>query len=255
MGRAHRSTSTVSAPTPEALTETVAHAITIAPQLKSDAAWLWIDAYWPPRNDRDRPTRPRPRGVGEDPDHVPGERLALGIGNDTARAAYTRSAQHVTLAHRLAGLAVATHNNRTPPPARQHPARGHEHALYVDSTIRRLRWLLEHDAAHATDQTRRHTHAAAIALIEAHAALLAVMRDIDGTGEPDANRRCDNCGDPCPPGWTRRECDKCRRYRQRTGRPRMIRRHEDARRARDRRRARGEDAGASPLPRPSQEAS
>jgi hypothetical protein len=222
----------------------------IAPQLKTDAAWLHLDAYWPPRRDRDRPSRPLPPGA--DPDHLPGERLALGIGNDQSRAAYTRAALLVVDAHRLAGLAVAHLNGRRPPVGRRRPARGDEFAPVVDATIRRLRWLLGHDhpddIASWPDRLRLDAHAAAVSLIEAHAALKAVLRDDGGTKEPGADRRCSNCGDPCSPGRGRLECEKCARYRQRTGRPRLIRRHADAYAARARRRERGEDQAANPLP-------
>ena len=234
------------APTAEALLETVAHALAIAPQFTDDAAWLWIDAYWPPKRDRDRPSRPLPPGA--DPDHIPGERLALGVGNDQSRSAYTRAALLAVDAHRIAGVAVCSITGRQPPPARRRPARGHDLEQVIDATVRRLRWLVDHDIAHATDRARLDAHAAAVALIEAHAALRAVLRDVDGTGEPEAARRCTNCGDPCTPGRGRRECEKCARYRQRTGRARLIRRHADAYAARDRRTERGERYAENPAP-------
>lgn len=236
----------MSAPTAEQLTETLNHAIGIAHQMKDDAAWLWVDAYWPPRRDRDRPSRPLPPGA--DPDHVPGARLALGVGNDGARAAYNRSSVLLADAHRLAGRAITTFTGRRPP-LNQRPPQGHHYLATVDAVTRRLRWLVDHDITHADDPARATAHAACTALLEAHAALRSVLRDVDGTGEPDATRRCTNCGDPCTPGRGRRECEKCARYRQRTGRARTIRRHADAYAARDRRRTRGEDHGDSPLPR------
>jgi hypothetical protein len=103
-------------PTAEQLTETITGAISVAPQLIDDAAWLWTDAYWPPGRNPDRPTRLAPKRIpGDDVDHVPGERLALGVGNDAARSAYTRAAVKVADAHRLAGRAGA--------PRWAHPAR------------------------------------------------------------------------------------------------------------------------------------
>lgn len=237
----------MAAPTAEQLTETLTHAINLAPQLTDDGMWLWIDAYWPPRRDRDRPSRPLPPGA--DPDHIPGERLALGIGRDDVRSAWTRSSLLVVDAHRHAGAAVSAISGRPAPRPRLRPARGHEYRTLVDASARRLRWLLEHEIARVGDEhLRRDAHAAAVALLEAHAALRTVLRDLDGTGEPDAARRCSNCGDPCTPGRRRNECEKCARYRQRTGRARLIRRHADAYAARDRRRARGEDHAQNPMP-------
>jgi hypothetical protein len=237
-------------PTAEQLTETITGAIAIAPQLIDDAAWLWVDAYWPPGRNPDRPTRLGPRrDPGADPDHVHGERLALGLGNDAARAAYTRSGALVVDAHRLAGRVLAHYSGRTFTSGYRRPPRGHDYRVIVDSTVRRLRTLTELDVAHGPDEARRLAHGAAVALVEAHAALRAVLRDVDGTGEPAADRRCRNCGDPCSPGTRRLECDKCARYRQRTGKPRAIRRHEDARQARERRHERGEDHAENPPPR------
>ena len=240
-------------PTAEQLTEALAGAINIAPQLTDDAAWLWVDAYWPPSSDRDRPTRVAPRrDRGADPDYVPGERLALGVGNDRARAAWTACAVKVAEAHRLAGRAVAHYSGRKGYDGRIRAPRGRELPMMVDSIVRRLRWLLDRDVPGdrdpAADRARRDAHAAAVALQAAHVELKAVLRDVDGSGEPGADRRCTNCGDPCQPGRRRRECEKCARYRQRTGKPRTIRRHEDARRARDRRRERGEDHAENPPP-------
>ncbi len=238
-------------PTAEQLTEAITGAIATAPQLIDDAGWIWTDAYWPPGRNPDRPTRVAiRRDTDGDPDHVPGERLALGVGNDAARAAYTRAAVLVANAHRLAARAHAHYSGRRPPVGTPRPPRGRELAVMVDSIRRRLRSVL--DAGIATidhDDPRLDAHAAAVALVAAHAELQGVLRDDGGTKEPGGNRRCSNCGDPCSPGARRLECDKCARYRQRKGKPRAIRRHEDARRARDRRRERGEDHAENPPPR------
>lgn len=233
----------MTAPTGDSTIETVQHAVAIAHQLKEDAAWLWVEAYWPPRTDRDRPSRARP--PDDSPDHVPGERLALGVGNDRARAAYTESARHLVEAHRLAGVAVAHHTGRNPPLARRRPVRGHEHPKLVDAVIRRLRWLLDdqRDLAHAPDEARMAAWSAASTLITAHTDLKAVLRDAGGTEALPGDQRCVNCGDPRTEP-DRRECRKCRAYRQRNGKPRPIRRHADAHAAKNRRVERGEDAAA-----------
>jgi hypothetical protein len=232
------------------LNEAISGAIAIAPQLIDDAAWLWVDAYWPPGRNPDRPTRVAlRRNESDNPDHVAGERLALGVGNDAARAAYARAAAHVADAHRLAGRAHAHYSGRKPPVGARRPPQGPELPVMVDSIRRRLRAVLDAGIDHLDeDRPRLDAHAAAVALIAAHAALQDVLRDDGGTKEPGSSRRCSNCGDPVTPGRRHKECDKCARYRQRTGRPRAIRRHEEARRARDRRRERGEDHGDAPLP-------
>lgn len=241
-------------PTADHLTEAISGAIATASQLGDDARWLYVEAYWPQGRDPDRPTRIalRRRNETGDGDHVPGERLALGVGNDHARAAYTASALKVADAHRLAGRAVAHYTGRRPPTGRVSPPRGREFHVMVDAVVRRLRWLTDHDIAGdrdpAAEKARRDAHAAAVALQAAHVEFKAVLRDDGGTKEPGADRRCLNCGDPISVGRRHKECDKCARYRQRTGRPRSIRRHEDARRARDRRRERGEDHAQNPPP-------
>lgn len=236
-------------PTAEQLTETLAGAITIVHQLVDDYRWIRAEADLPPGHNPDRPTRLR-RAHDGGPDYVPGRRFDLGIGNDEARAAYERADVLIRDAHRLATNAVtAMHALRGRAPRRIRLPKRFDAPEAAYSTARRLQWLLDDRVTEADDDTRRTAHAAAVQLTEAHAALRAILRDVDRTGEPAADRRCDNCGDPCPAGWTRRECEKCRRYRQRTGKPRMIRRHEDARRARSRRRERGEDHAENPLPR------
>jgi hypothetical protein len=239
----------LTAPTAEQLTETLTHAIHIAGRVVDDYEWIRADADLPPGRNPDRPTRLRPSGDG-DPDHVPGERWALGVGNDQARAAYERADVLAQDAHHQATMAVARmHELRGRLPRRVRRPDRFGFAEVVWSTARRLQWLLDDGSATIDDtEARKRAHAAAVQLQQAHAALRAVLRDVDGTGEPDAARRCNNCGDPCPPGWTRKECDKCRRYRQRTGRPRLIRRHADAYKARDRRKIRGEDHAANPAP-------
>jgi hypothetical protein len=236
-------------PTAEQLTEALSGAIADAPQLIDDAKWLWAESYWPPGKNPDRPTRvPMRKPESADPDHVPGPQLALGVGNDGARAAYTRAAVLVVEANRLAGRALAPFTGRRVSDGYRRPARGDELPITVDAARRRLRRLLE-VVDRLDGEPARDAHAAAVALVAAHAALRVVLRDEDGSGEPGADRRCANCGDPCPSGRRRRECEKCARYRQRKGKPRTIRRHEDARRARDRRQERGEDHAENPPPR------
>jgi hypothetical protein len=233
-------------PTAEQLTETITGAIAIAPQLIDDAAWLWTDAYWPPGRNPDRPTRLGPRrDPGADPDHVHGERLALGLGNDAARAAYTRSGALVVDAHRLAGRALAHYSGRTFTSGYRRPPRGHDYRVIVDSTVRRLRTLTELDVAHGPDEARRLAHGAAVALVEAHAALRAVLRDVDGTGQLPPERRCADCGKACE-DQKRKRCWQCVQRRARGKKP--VRRWAEAHAAKERRVERGEDHGDSPAP-------
>jgi hypothetical protein len=237
----------VTAPTAEALTLTLDHAVTIAADLKADARWLWQDAYWPPGRNPDRPTRLARRNDTGNPDHVPGDRLALGVGNDRGRAAFERSAQLVVDAHRLAGVAASHLNGRTPPTGPTRLARGEDYGAVVDNTVRRLRWLRERVTPRWGDRQILDTHAAADLLIEAHAALKAVLRDVDGSGELPPQKRCKNCQNAAAD--QRSECWRCINYRMRNkGRTRPVPRNFGAFAARDRRRERGEDYGENPLP-------
>lgn len=235
-------------PTAEQLTEAITGAIAIAPDLVDDAAWLWVEAYWPPGRNPDRPTRVAlRREAGGDLDHVPGERLALGVGNDAARAAYARAAVQVADAHRLAARAHAHYSGRKPPVGNRRPPQGPEMAVMVDSIRRRLRDVLAAGIADLeVDRPRLDSHAAATALVTAHAALQGVLRDVDGSGHAPLSRRCDGCGKPCE-DQTRRKCWQCVQRRARGKKP--VRRWAEAHAAKERRLARGEDHGESPLPR------
>lgn len=237
----------MTSPTAEALQEVLDHACNIAPQLTADARWLWIEAYWPAGRNPDRPTRLAPRRhPGDDPDDVPGERLALGAGNDQARAAYTRAATSIVDAHRLAGRALAHYTGRRAPTGYQRPARGDEFATWVAATVRRLRQLLSFGVADGDDeQPRLDAHAAAVALIAAHAALTAVMRDVDGSKELPPERRCEDCGKACE-DQKRKRCWQCVQRRARGKRP--VRRWAEQHAAKERRVRRGEDYAANPLP-------
>jgi hypothetical protein len=239
----------LTSPTAEALTLALDNATGIAPQLQADARWLWIEAYWPQGRNPDRPTRlPLRREVTGDPDHVPGERLALGVGNDQARAAFDRSAHLVVNAHRLAGVAVAHLNGRTPPTGPNRLARPADYWVVADNTVRRLRWLRERVSPKWSARQRLDAQAAADTFIEAHAALLGVLRDVDGTGMLPPQKRCKNCQNAAAEGRT--ECWKCINYRMRNkGRVRPVPRHFGAFAARDRRRERGEDFAENPPPR------
>jgi hypothetical protein len=236
-------------PTAEQLEEAITGAIATAHQLKTDARWLWTDAYWPPGKDRDRPTRVHPRTDRTDPDHVPGERLALGIGRDDVRAAYTQAATLLADAHRLAGRAVGHYTGRKVT-GRVRPPRDHEFTQFADSTVRRLRWLAERDVAHDADEAPRlDAHAACVALTEAHGHLRKVLRDLDGSGLAPPDRRCDNplgCDNPPRPGG--KKCDPCARMWQRKKVHRQPRRYAEVRAAKVRRVERGEDYGENPLP-------
>jgi hypothetical protein len=236
----------VTSPTAEQLAETIAHAVGLAHQLTSDARWLYQDAYWPQRKDRDRPSRPLPAGT--DPDVVPGRLLDLGVGNDTARAKYTEAATKVVEAHRLAGRALTHFGGKPISEGRRRPARGDEFGLFVDSTVRRLRKLADLGVTHGPDQAKLDTQAACDTLIAAHAALRSVMRDVDGTGEAPAERRCKTCQNTAAEGRT--ECWRCINYRMRNkGKVRPVPRNLGAFAARDRRRERGEDHAEAPMPR------
>jgi hypothetical protein len=186
-----------------------------------------------------------------DPDHVPGPQLALGVGNDGARAAYTRAAVLVVDANRLAGRALAPFTGRKVSDGYRRPARGDELPATVDSTWRRLRKLLDLAVASRLDgQPALDAHAAAVALVSAHAALKVVLRDDGGTEDPAGDRRCNNpngCPNKARPGG--KECPACNQYRLRNkGRHRIPRRWTNEYDAQARRRDRGEDHAANPLP-------
>lgn len=230
-------------PTAEQLTEAITGAIATAPQLIDDARWLWTEAYWPAGKNLDRPTRvPARKPDSTDPDHVPGATLDLGVGNDQARAAYTRCAVLVVESHRLAGRACAQIVGRTATGGYRRPARGDELPLMVDATVRRLRQLLEvvDRPAVAGD-----AFAAAVALVEAHAALKVVLRDVDGSGNLPPERRCIDCGKACE-DQKRRRCWQCVQRRARGKKP--VRRWAEAHAAKGRRVERGEDHAENPLP-------
>jgi hypothetical protein len=235
------------APTPTLLADTLTAAIGIAPQLIDDAGWIWLDAYWPPGRNPDRPTRLAPRpDPGDDPDSVPGDRLALGLGNDAPRKAYTKCAAKVAEAHRLAARAHGHYTGRPSSGARVRPPRGTELAVMVDAVTRRLAWLLERDIAHdEDDQPRLDAHAAAVALMAAHAELRTVLRDVDGSGEPPPERRCVDCGKACE-DQKRKRCWQCVQRRARGKKP--VRRWAEAHAAKERRAVRGEDHAENPLP-------
>jgi hypothetical protein len=236
----------LTSPTAEALTLALDHATGIAPQLQADARWLWIEAYWPQGRNPDRPTRlPLRREVTGDPDHVPGERLALGVGNDQARAAFDRSAYLIVNAHRLAGVAVAHLNGRTPPTGPNRLARPADYWVVADNTVRRLRWLRERVSPKWSSALRLDAQAAADTFIEAHSALVGVLRDVDGTGMLPLGRRCEDCGKACE-DQQRKRCWQCVQRRARGKKP--VRRWAEQHAAKERRVNRGEDCAENPLP-------
>lgn len=242
------------APTPRQTLDAIAAALAAIPQLTDDALWLHTDAYWPPSIDRDRPTKVLPPGA--DPDHVPGERLALGVGRDRSRAAVTAAGQHLAVAHHRAGLAL--HHAglaKRPPVGPGKPARGPDARIVGQATARRLRALQAWLQADMTDPAViRDTWTATVAVLAAHAALRDVLRDTGGLDELPAERRCVDCGKACE-DQKRRRCWSCVQSNARQARAgktpkRRARRHADAIEAQKRRAARGEVAGECPLPRP-----
>lgn len=239
-------------PTAEQLTEAITGAIADAPQLTDDARWIWAEAYWPPGKNPDRPTRvPMRKPEAGDPDHVPGPQLALGVGNDQARAAYTRAAVLVVEANRLAGRALAPFTGRKVSDGYRRPARGDELPITADSAVRRLRQLLDlvapkdPEAPRLEGETARDAHAAAVALVAAHAALKVVLRDDGGTDALPGDRRCDDCGKACE-DQKRRKCWQCVQRRARGKKP--VRRWAEAHAAKGRRVERGEDHAENPAP-------
>lgn len=247
-------------PTAEQCADTIHAALSVAPTLVDDLLWVTADVDLPPAPNPDRPTRYRP--AGDDPDHVPGERLALGIGNDRARAVLAQTRQQIADSHRLAVRAVTelhAHHNR--PPRRQPPGPPPTPDAMVAGTVRRLRWLLT-DGVTNVDHIRATAWAAAVQLLAAHATLQTVLRDAAGSNQPPAAWRCYNCQEWCGPerkrvGRAQVECANCETYRlrwARKGQPGKLRppRHADAHAAKKRRVVRGEDHAASPLPHPQQ---
>jgi hypothetical protein len=238
-------------PTAEQLEEAIRGAIATAPQLVDDAAWLWTDAYWPPGKNPDRPTRvPMRRNESGDPDHVDGERLALGIGRDDVRAAYTRSAELVVQAHRLAGRALAHYSGRTFTGGYRRPPRGHDYRVIADDTARRLRKLTDLGVTDDPDSpAARDAWAAAVTLVEAHGSLRKVLRDPGPTDAAPGDRRCQNpngCPNEARPGG--KECPACNRYRLRNHKHRVPRKFAGEYAAKARRSERGEDYAENPLP-------
>lgn len=234
-------------PTAAHLTEAITGAIATAPQLTDDAQWIWMEAYWPAGRNPDRPTRvPARKPDDSDPDHVPGPALALGVGNDQARAAYTNCATLVVEAHRLAGRALAPFAGRKVSDGYRRPARADELPTMVDSTVRRLRQFLKLDGPRrGDDAVRQDAYAAAVTLVAAHAALKGVLRDFDGKGHLPPERRCADCGKACE-DQKRKRCWQCVQRRARGKRP--VRRWAEAHAAKERRVERGEDHADNPLP-------
>lgn len=232
-------------PTAEQLTETINHACGIADQLAGDYAIVLYDSTYPPGRDPDRPTRALLQAPG-DPDLVPGAKWDPGVGVQAGKEACAIAAGHVARAHHLAGQAAAALAGLAVVELRP---RGALAALdlrrQVDRTVVRLRYLMGHGVVRAGDDARRLAHAAAVALLEAHAALRGVLRDFDGVGEPTLEARCFNCHRPAVYVRTM-ECEACSRYRRRAEaqiragrtpkhRLRPVPRWEDAHQARRRR--------------------
>lgn len=196
------------APTAEALTETLTHAIEAANQLIGDFAIVLYDSTYPAGRNPDRPTRVQPPPPEGDPDFVPGERLESGLGVERGKEACARALELAADARRLADAALG---REVPPQRRLRPPGFRPHVLTTAARLRRLR---DHGLAGAPDEARALAHAAAVALLEAHVAVRGVMRDYEQVGEVPADSRCWNCQRPVV--YVRsRECEACSKYRRR----------------------------------------
>lgn len=268
----------MSAPTADALTETLTHACSIAEPLAGDWSLVWYDATYPSGRNPDRPTRVHPRPTADNPDAVPGDTWDPGVGDHAAKEACRHAADLTVTAHRLAGQALCKLVDLDDPSLRSRaPRTAVDFRRLVMRTKGRLHHLVGHGVAQAGDETRALAHSAASALIEAHAAVKGRMRDFDHVGELPVDRRCWNCQRPATYVKTM-ECEACSKYRRRmeaqiragrtpTHRYRPVPRFEEAHRARQRREERlkpgqldiegplpggsyreGEWASATPLP-------
>lgn len=239
----------MTSPTAEALTEVLDHACNIADAFAGDWAIVFYDSTYPAGRNPDRPTRVHPRPSADDPDSVPGQQWESGLGVQRGKDACATAAGHVVTAHRLAGQAVVALgrtdvNELTTRSARDAQALRRQ----TFNVVGRLRWLQGHDVGRAGVEVRDLAHAAAVSLLEAHAAVKGLMRDYDGVGELTLDRRCWNCGRPFVYPKTM-ECEACSKYRRRVDaqiragktpqhRYRPVPRYEEAHRARQRREAR-----------------
>lgn len=233
-------------PTAEALKETLTHACSIADALAGDWALVLYDSTYPAGRNPDRPTRVRPRPTADDPDSVPGDCWESGLGVQRGKDACAVAAGHVVTAHRLAGQAAATVGRIEVHELAARPARDAQaFRRQVFKVVGRLRWLMAHDVHRASADARDLAAKAAMALLEAHAAVRGLMRDYDGVGEPTADRRCWNCGRAAVYPKSQ-ECEACSKYRRRmeaqiregrtpAHRYRPVPRYEEAHRARQRR--------------------
>jgi hypothetical protein len=250
-----------STPTAEALTETLNHALTIAPQMKSDARWLHGLAYGLQGRDRDRPTRVRPEITNPDPDFVLGRTHDLGIGDDRARHAYTWAGQLLGNSHRIAGDSVCRlrvilgldAELQNAPLLPWEPARAAAFDRATTRTTLRLRWLLDHGAATVRDdRTRLKAWSAANFLIAADVEIKRIL-----PVEARSKDRCVNCGGRARKGG--RECPACASARLRSvaraakaakqgKKVAVAPRNDAAFKAKQRRVERGADFGEEPLP-------
>jgi hypothetical protein len=233
-------------PTPEALIETLTHAIAIADQLAGDWALVQYDSTYPGGRNPDRGTRVHPRPPADDPDAVPGAKWDSGQGAQNGKDACANAARLVVAAHRLAGQAAAALANVEPRELTARPARESSgFRRQVFGVAGRLRWLQAHEVGRSPGDVRRLAHEAAVQLIEAHAAVKGLMRDFEAVRELPAERRCFNCQRPVVYVRTM-ECEACSRWRRRMearirqGLPvehrlRPVPRYEEAHRARQRR--------------------
>jgi hypothetical protein len=204
----------LTSPTAESLQEVLDHACNIADAFAGDWAIVFYDSTYPAGRNPDRPTRVHARPSADDPDSVPGQQWESGLGVQRGKDACATAAAHVVTAHRLAGQAVVALGRTDVNELATRPARDAQ-ALrrQTFNTVGRLRWLQGHDVGRAGADVRDLAHAAAVSLLEAHAAVRGLMRDYEGVGELTLDRRCWNCQREPRPGG--RECDACRKYRNR----------------------------------------
>lgn len=244
-----------------------------------DLRWAYADAWWPTRID---PTAPRQHPLPEvraavDPDHVPGRKYDLGVGDDTTRATLAIVTDHLRSIELRTAAALHLTGRHPEQPALHRPS-PYSSLEQLDGTIRNIRWRLtaiDDDTAHLTKLERsaiRHQlrHSAGRA-DQAVRHLAKALGRGDTGGVAHAEPKCRICGirpqaqrdhQVRQPNGSRRtvkrasqggRCDTCATYFRRNGneRSRDLDKAtvEDALAAARRRRARGEDHADSPLPR------
>lgn len=239
--------------------------------IADDIRWAYTDAWWPTRPDPTAPTGRAPaiRPPDDNPDNVPGPKHAIGLGDDTTRAALAVTAHDLaTIEFRTAAALATIGITRQPPVIRPNEhATLHQLERTIAGITTRLDQLREHGAnlppqhrAAPRHQLRRADTAADRAVRRLHTALNRGATEGIAHAEP----LCRICNirpqamrehqirTPNGSRTTTRpskggRCDTCSQYFVRNGneRPRELDTIDDALAAAARRRARGEGWGAA----------